>query len=338
MSDAKLRQRLMSSAFSGAELELIILPTEQCNFRCTYCYEDFQIGKMQRNIVQAIKALIVERASGLRRLKLNWFGGEPLLARAVILEIMDHASNICSGNEVELFSEMTTNGYLLSPPVASALVRSGVTNYQISIDGGESYHNRTRVRKDGAETFQRIWRNLTLLKEMDLNFHVTLRLHITPENVSSIQDVLAEIRSDFLVDNRFSLFVKEIGDYGGRNTGHIKTLSSDSAAEIKRQVYGYAANEAETISAPYVCYAAKANSFVIRANGDINKCTVALASPLNHVGNLNDDGSISILKNKINPWLSGFYEFDLDRISCPASVVLTQARSAIIPTVIIEEY
>jgi len=27
-------------------LELILYPTEQCNFRCTYCYEDFLIGRM----------------------------------------------------------------------------------------------------------------------------------------------------------------------------------------------------------------------------------------------------------------------------------------------------
>ncbi len=33
-------------------LGLILMPTEQCNFRCTYCYEDFAIGKMSKSTIQ----------------------------------------------------------------------------------------------------------------------------------------------------------------------------------------------------------------------------------------------------------------------------------------------
>jgi len=27
-------------------LELTLYPTEKCNFRCVYCYEDFALGRM----------------------------------------------------------------------------------------------------------------------------------------------------------------------------------------------------------------------------------------------------------------------------------------------------
>ena len=33
-------------SLSNEYLHLIVLPTEKCNFRCTYCYEDFLNGKM----------------------------------------------------------------------------------------------------------------------------------------------------------------------------------------------------------------------------------------------------------------------------------------------------
>jgi len=36
-------------------LQLILLPTEQCNFRCTYCYEDFAIGRMSDAVVAGVK-------------------------------------------------------------------------------------------------------------------------------------------------------------------------------------------------------------------------------------------------------------------------------------------
>ena len=36
----------IAAAISPRIQELILLPTEKCNFRCTYCYEDFELGKM----------------------------------------------------------------------------------------------------------------------------------------------------------------------------------------------------------------------------------------------------------------------------------------------------
>ena len=74
-------------------LELTLLPTEKCNFRCTYCYEDFLIGKMKPWIRSGVKSLIEKRVDmGLRNLNLSWFGGEPLLAKDVLFEIADFAT------------------------------------------------------------------------------------------------------------------------------------------------------------------------------------------------------------------------------------------------------
>lgn len=82
------------AALNPAALHLILFPTEKCNFRCTYCYEDFEIGKMSPEIVQAIKTLLSHRASSLSRLEISWFGGEPLLARDVIESITLHILSI----------------------------------------------------------------------------------------------------------------------------------------------------------------------------------------------------------------------------------------------------
>ncbi len=41
-------------------MELILYPTEQCNFRCTYCYENFDIGKMSESVQLSVKKLISE--------------------------------------------------------------------------------------------------------------------------------------------------------------------------------------------------------------------------------------------------------------------------------------
>ncbi|MBQ5151594.1 radical SAM protein [Citrobacter freundii] len=310
----------------------MILPTEQCNFRCTYCYEDFTMGRMNNNTIKSLKKLIKTRVNGLQVLKLNWFGGEPLLATSVISDLMEYSGQMCREAGVKLYSEMTTNGYLLSYPLASRLIELGVTNYQISIDGNEKYHNLTRVSKKGHGTFARIWDNLLKLKASPLDFRVTIRLHLTPQNILEIPNIINKINSELLSDHRFSIFIKEIGDYGGFNSGNIKTLKSDTAAVIKNAIYD-SLKKNNTSSKPYVCYAGKANSFIIRSNGDISKCTVALSSQSNIVGKLNNNGTLTIRKDKITPWLSGFFDFNLKTLSCPANRVLYLHSMKTIPII-----
>jgi uncharacterized protein len=60
-------------------LQLIILPTEQCNFRCVYCYELFDYGLIRQEVVEWIKNLLIARKSSLKYLSVSWFGGEPLI-------------------------------------------------------------------------------------------------------------------------------------------------------------------------------------------------------------------------------------------------------------------
>jgi len=50
---------------SPRHLNLILLPTEQCNFRCAYCYERFVTGRMQPAVVAGVRALLSTRISEL---------------------------------------------------------------------------------------------------------------------------------------------------------------------------------------------------------------------------------------------------------------------------------
>ena len=100
--------------FSSNYLNLIILPTEACNFRCTYCYETFENKKMPRPVVNGIKSLIDRRGEDLDRLDVSWFGGEPLLALDVITEISKHALDAAKTEGFTFGSGMTTNGYFLN--------------------------------------------------------------------------------------------------------------------------------------------------------------------------------------------------------------------------------
>jgi uncharacterized protein len=72
------------SKYDNRYLHLILMPTEQCNFRCVYCYESFLRGRMSDEIKEGIKAYIGAQEE-LERFELHWFGGEPLLAAELLL-------------------------------------------------------------------------------------------------------------------------------------------------------------------------------------------------------------------------------------------------------------
>src|SRR3990167_3063672 len=165
--------KLVPQLLSHKNLELILFPTEQCNFRCTYCYEDFSIGRMRTQVIEGVKNLIRQRAEDLEILKISWFGGEPLAAKDIVYNISEYAKNICVQRSIKFISGMTTNGFLLKENTLTKLFNSGVTSYQISLDGPREVHNKTRLRINKSGSFDEIWANLVMIKNTSLPVSVT---------------------------------------------------------------------------------------------------------------------------------------------------------------------
>jgi uncharacterized protein len=66
-----------------------------------------------------------------------------------------------------------------------------------------------------------------------------------------------------------------------------------------------------------ICYAARANSFVIRANGRLNKCTVSLEHPNNQVGHIRENGTVEVDAQKMVMWMRGLRSGDEAELKCP---------------------
>ena len=140
-------ERLLE-CISDRLLQLIILPTEACNFRCVYCYETFEIGKMKRPVITGILALIKKRLPDLNRLVLSWFGGEPLLAVDVIQAISEQVLSVLPNYpRVRYYADMSTNGYVLDTELFQRLLGWNIRTYQISFDGPEEVHDRKRISR-----------------------------------------------------------------------------------------------------------------------------------------------------------------------------------------------
>jgi uncharacterized protein len=335
----------------NSQLELTILPTEKCNFRCVYCYEDFAIGKMKPPVVDGIKALVRRRIQdhGLRRLRVEWFGGEPLLAKQVVLDLSrEFYEHFESGGLADLECSMTTNGYILTPDLLHQLVGYKLNFYQISLDGDEERHNATRRYASGKGTFETIYANLLAAHESDLSFTIMLRLHIMPGNEASIHQLADRLIRDFSGDARFTIFLRDISNLGGAG-GSLEIIEHKDAVRISKDLQSrlseagfkvengvesqfesqitvsglsennaaYKALENNPLRVQHVCYAAKPNQLLIRADGRLGKCTVALSSERNVVGRIETDGRVKLDADRMQFWTRGFLSGDPVELGCP---------------------
>ncbi len=73
--------------FRPSVLGLTIAPTLQCNFACPYCYERRQTGMISKDVIDAIYKKVQDAVEHKRNISISWYGGESLLAKAVIAEM-----------------------------------------------------------------------------------------------------------------------------------------------------------------------------------------------------------------------------------------------------------
>ena len=276
--DAALEQRLLMKILSNEVLEIILMPTEQCNLRCVYCYEDFIIKHMPPHVVTSVKHFINSRLCDISQLHISWFGGEPLLAKNIIFDIGAFAVALCRDKpDLQLTSDMTTNAVLLDLEDAEALIRLKISAFQVSLDGPQHHHDKTRIKANGGGTFAKIWKNLLALRDSSLPFKMTLRVHVLADNQLSLEQFVDTLANEFGKDERFRLFLKPIAHLGGVNDLMVRIVDPKSEATFLNELYSRYQSASGGRTAvrdpgdPYVCYAARANSFVVRANGRVRK-------------------------------------------------------------------
>jgi uncharacterized protein len=310
------------SCVANDRLHLILMPTEACNFRCSYCYEDFRYTRMEASVLRGVKRFLSHRADSLRVLEISWFGGEPLLAMDIIGDVSQHVADLsCRHPQLFYDADITTNAYLLSRARFEQLLGHGVTRFQISFDGPREWHDRKRVLANGLGTFDRVWGNLLALRDVQREFHVLVRLHVDRENLASLPEFIREYAEAFRDDDRFELFIRRLACLGGPNDAELPVIDENASLGIVRELSQFATSLAVrhvTVEqhAP-VCYAARGNSYVVRANGRLNKCTVALEHPNNQVGRIREDGLLDLDVPRMGPWMRGLWSGDREELECP---------------------
>ena len=301
-------------------LLLTIMPTEGCNFRCPYCYEDHTPISMTRQMINQLQAFISAQAPNFPFINISWFGGEPTLCKDIILETSALILSLQTKYHFQYTASMTTNGYLLNRENFQQFYSAGITNYQITLDGWN--HDKTRPHVSGKGTLQTILANLvslsTLPKE-EYPFHIILRHNILANDEDySWYDHLYKL---FGADTRFAVSVVPVDDWGGESVQSLdllegkqkQSLVSAHIAYLDR--IGMAKESPESGLFSNICYASYPHGFVFRANGKIEKCTIIQDHPKNLVGHLDPDKGVTLDETANQPWCCS--ELKPECYSCP---------------------
>jgi uncharacterized protein len=307
-------------------LALILMTSEDCNFRCVYCYEDFARGTMTPEVREGIKALVGTRLPMLRDLSISYFGGEPLYGFEAVEDLAPFFQKTARDNGLRFGCHMTTNGYLLVPEVADKILGWDIRDFQITLDGPAEFHDRKRKGRDGSGTFDNIFRNLRDLKRReDEKFNVTLRVNYDHENAHALPDFVRMVGEQFGGDPRFQISFHAIGRWGGDNDGNLDVCGLGEEKRVRKEMNMAAIGEGfETrgIGAMMrpgngVCYAARPYNFLIGASGKVMKCTVALDKhDYNVVGQIDAEGDLHLDIDKMALWTEPAFENDSGCAKC----------------------
>lgn len=301
-------------------LELTLLASEDCNFRCTYCYEDFKRGTMLPSVREGIKKVVEKKAPHLRQLTIGWFGGEPLYGFKAIEDLGPYFVEITNRYSIRYVSHITTNAYLLTPDVAEKLLAWNVLYYQITLDGMREQHDKKRPARDGSGTFDTIISNLRALKEREERFRVRLRVNYDHENYPNLEELLSLLEEAFGGDPRFIVAFHAVGRWGGANDANLAVCELDEGKAMRERLRKLALSKGFGIPGSLrdinglgknVCYAARPYNFTISADGKVMKCTVALDKHAhNIVGQVTPDGELNLNAENLARWVEPSFESD----------------------------
>lgn len=183
-----------------------IFPTTDCNARCFYCYE-LGRSRVPMSKETALKVVqYIKNHCGGKKVKITWFGGEPLYNQEAI-------DTICTGlreEGVEYASTMVTNAYLFDANTVQKAVKLwNLKRVQITLDGTETVYNRIKAFIYNEENpYQRVLSNIEQLLEAAI--FVTVRMNMDLYNAENLLHLVQELAQRFGGKERICVYAHHL--------------------------------------------------------------------------------------------------------------------------------
>lgn len=78
---AELEYKENSVRYQDSVFYIMIIVTNACNFRCTYCIQEHENKMLDDVSEEKISKLLQKMSKKVKKISITWFGGEPLCIR-----------------------------------------------------------------------------------------------------------------------------------------------------------------------------------------------------------------------------------------------------------------
>jgi uncharacterized protein len=318
-----LKVRYHAARFDPQQLKLTVLPTLDCNFRCSYCYEQRQELTMSAATQEAVVEFARRKVERADTLGVNWYGGEPLLALDIIEHLSTAFRRLCQEHRcTSLPGGIVTNGYLLTRPVATRLRGMGITKVQVTLDGPRDVHNRRRPLAGNAGTFDRIVDNLA--ECADLCDYLSVRVNSDRDNAERVVELLDTIESRGLKNKVSVYFAKVMAHTPACAAVATCCIGDEDFSELELRWARQGLTRGFDLTRYPLpkfnfCDGDLINAFVIAPDGYLYKCWSDPGNPAQAVGHVSDAERHWALKKNFYKWMA----WDVfDRTECRECAVL----------------
>lgn len=271
-------EQLLDARNKRAELfTLHFIPTIQCQLRCGYCFENGvdrgrpMLPEVFRSGVEWVDAYFTQFPE-IKRFKLTFFGGEPLLRKDLVLAASKAYQEVASRYGLDFWVELITNGELLDLDFTNKFSAYPWGRVQITLDGEQDVHNARRPGNNGRDVFGTITANIRNLHDAHVLPYVDVRLSFDLSNADSVIRLLDELVG-YGVPKTIRLSLGFITDTfeGSAGTKFDTRLTQKALLFWERaKKLGFDV-PVEYISGP-LCVATAKHSAVFTPDGGIQKC------------------------------------------------------------------
>ncbi|WP_342979711.1 radical SAM/SPASM domain-containing protein [Bacteroides stercoris] len=296
---AIIRYRNKVATFGSRELRIVVYPTQDCNLKCWYCYENHvPHTRMKKDTICKIIKFVEKsiNENSFDDFYITLFGGEPFIDfDTIAYPLLKHLKEVIEKAGKKFSAFFVTNASLINEDIINKL-KILKPHLQITLDGNKEHHDKIRIYKDGNKpTYDHIlWVIHRLSQEIEGdNFSITLRINYDNSTLDGIPEILERIKD---IDRK-KIFVHF------ERVWQTENDSTEQTRDLLRNVMkrfikaGFCVGQGTFRGYPYSCPSDINNSIVINYDGSIHKCNGRTLSSLTKYGILNDDGSLDIDEN-----------------------------------------
>ncbi len=296
------------SKFNYDSFNLTLLLTNACNFKCTYCFQshDRENNIMSKetmdSVFQYLEKTFLENKN-LKKLNIILFGGEPLLKLDKYVDFLAKIKTFCVSKKYEYTTQIITNGSLINSKNLEILYQNNCRNIQITLDGLENVHNKTRVFLNGNGTFAHVINGIKLIKTFGKLPLPVIRINISNNNYNDINSLIEflfeENLNDCYVDFGIIFDSQNSNDNNSFNEANIKDKLIPLWEKMKNKNFKFDTSPSRKF---LFCGAYAENYITIDVDGSLYKCWDVVKNNEYKFGNINSIENIS--SDKYIEWIN----------------------------------